>query len=151
MDTVLSSNSHSLFKCYQLCQQCPSYIFIFLFQDQTQDIRLSLPFFVVQSISHVQLFVTPWAVAHPAPLSIGFPRQEEYQNGFHFILQGIFLAQGLNLHLLYCQADALQLGKPRYPFTFLSPRAIPQPLFFFLILPLVVITGQSFCKMSLSG
>ena len=44
-----------------------------------------------------------------------------------------------------------QLGKPRYPFTFLSPRAIPQPLFFFLILPLVVITSQSFCKMSLSG
>ena len=30
--------------------------------------------------SHVQLFTTPWTVAHQAPLSIGFPRQE-YWNG----------------------------------------------------------------------
>ena len=29
-----------------------------------------------QSLSHVQLFVTPWAVACQAPLSMGFPRQE---------------------------------------------------------------------------
>ena len=27
-------------------------------------------------LSCVQLFVTPWTVTHPAPLSIGFPRQE---------------------------------------------------------------------------
>ena len=30
----------------------------------------------VQSVSRVQLFVTPWTVAHQAPLSTGFPRQE---------------------------------------------------------------------------
>ena len=29
-----------------------------------------------QSLSHVQLFVTPWTVAWQVPLSIGFPRQE---------------------------------------------------------------------------
>ena len=29
-----------------------------------------------QSLSCVQLFATPWTVAHPAPLSLGFPRQE---------------------------------------------------------------------------
>ena len=29
-----------------------------------------------QTLSHVQLFATPWAVACQAPLSIGFPRQE---------------------------------------------------------------------------
>ena len=29
-----------------------------------------------QSLSHVLLFVTPWTVAHQAPLSMGFPRQE---------------------------------------------------------------------------
>ena len=28
------------------------------------------------SLSHVQLFVTPWTVAHQAPLSMRFPRQE---------------------------------------------------------------------------
>ena len=27
-------------------------------------------------LSHVQLFVTPWTVAHQAPLSMRFPRQE---------------------------------------------------------------------------
>ena len=29
----------------------------------------------VKSLSHVQLFVTPWAVAHQAPPSMGFPRR----------------------------------------------------------------------------
>ena len=29
-----------------------------------------------QSLSCVQLFVTPWTVAHQAPLSMDFPRQE---------------------------------------------------------------------------
>jgi len=27
-------------------------------------------------LSHVQLFAIPWTVAHPAPLSMGFSRQE---------------------------------------------------------------------------
>ena len=31
---------------------------------------------IVISLSHVQLFLTPWAVAHQAPLPMGFPRQE---------------------------------------------------------------------------
>ena len=31
---------------------------------------------VVQSLSHVQVSVTPWTVAHQAPLSMGFSRQE---------------------------------------------------------------------------
>ena len=29
-----------------------------------------------QPLSHVQLFATPWTVAHQAPLSVGFSRQE---------------------------------------------------------------------------
>ena len=36
-----------------------------------------------QSLTHVQLFATPWTVARQAPLSIGFPRQE-YCNGLPF-------------------------------------------------------------------
>ena len=35
--------------------------------------------------SCVQLFVTPWTVAHQAPLSMGFSRQE-YWNGLPFPL-----------------------------------------------------------------
>ena len=30
----------------------------------------------VKSLSHVRLFATPWTVAHQAPLSMGFSRQE---------------------------------------------------------------------------
>ena len=36
-----------------------------------------------QSLSHVQLFETPWAMAHQAPLSMGF-FQQEYWNGLPF-------------------------------------------------------------------
>ena len=31
---------------------------------------------VVQLLSHVRLFATPWTIAHQAPLSMGFSRQE---------------------------------------------------------------------------
>ena len=31
---------------------------------------------VVLLISHIQLFATPWTIAHQAPLFMGFPRQE---------------------------------------------------------------------------
>ena len=38
------------------------------------------------------IFVTPWIIAHQAPLSIGFVKQE-YWSGLHALLQGIFLTQ----------------------------------------------------------
>ena len=56
---------------------------------------------IVQSLSHVRLFVTPWTAAHQAPLSMGFSRQE-YGVGCLFLLQGIFPTQGSNPHLLHC-------------------------------------------------
>ena len=37
----------------------------------------------VKSLSHVRLFETPWTVAHQAPLSMEFPRQE-YWGGLPF-------------------------------------------------------------------
>ena len=54
---------------------------------------------VLNHFSCVQLFVTPWTVAHQAPLSMGFSRQE-YWSGCHALLQGIFLIQGSNPCLL---------------------------------------------------
>ena len=51
-------------------------------------------------LSCVQLFVTPWTVAHQAPLSMGFSRQE-YWSMCHFLLQGVFPTQGSNLHFLH--------------------------------------------------
>ena len=38
---------------------------------------------MLSHFSHVQLFVTLWTVAHQAPLSVGFPRQE-YWSGLPF-------------------------------------------------------------------
>ena len=66
-------------------------------------------------------FVT---VAHQAPLSMGLPRQDTGV-GCHFLLQGVFLTQGSNPHLLYIlhwQEDSLplsHLGSPQM-FTYFS-------------------------------
>ena len=82
-------------------------------------------------LSRVWLFVTPWTIAHQAPLSMEFSRQEYWSSimcmekkkkntgvGCHFLLQGIFPTQGLNpglLHLLHCRADSLPLTHPGSP------------------------------------
>ena len=60
------------------------------------------------------LFAAPQTLACQASLSMDFSRQE-YWSGCHFLLQGIFLTQGLNLHflrLLHWQADSLPLAPP---------------------------------------
>ena len=43
--------------------------------------------YVACILSHVQLFATPWTVAHQVPLSMGFPRQE-YWSGLPFPIPG---------------------------------------------------------------
>ena len=55
-----------------------------------------------KSLSHVQLLVNPWNVAHQSPLSIEFSRKE-YWNGWVFPLQRIPLTQGSNQGLLHCR------------------------------------------------
>ena len=52
---------------------------------------------------------TPWAVAHQAPLSMGFPGKNTGV-GCHFLLQGIFPTWGLNPHLLHWQANSVPLS-----------------------------------------
>ena len=42
---------------------------------------------VLSCLSHVQLFETLWTIAHQAPLSMGFSRQE-YWNGLPFLPPG---------------------------------------------------------------
>ena len=46
------------------------------------------------TLSHVQLFVTPWTVAHQAPLSMGFSRQE-YWSGLPWFSPGDFPDPGI--------------------------------------------------------
>ena len=63
----------------------------------------------VKSLSCVQLFGTPWTVAYQAPLSMG----KNTGAGCHFLLQEIFLTQGLNLGLPHCrQTDTLPSEPP---------------------------------------
>ena len=64
----------------------------------------------VQSLTCVQLFVTPWTVSHQAPFSMEFSKQE-YWSWFQFLFQGIFPTQGLNPCLLHLceQVDSLPL------------------------------------------
>ena len=59
--------------------------------------------------SYVQLFATPWTVAHQAPLLVGFPRQE-YWSGLPFpssgsncvtLIQFIYNSNFINIKLYY--------------------------------------------------
>ena len=64
-----------------------------------------------QSLSYVQLFLTPWTVARKA-LSMRFPRQE-YWSGLPCLPPGDLPTQGWNpqlLCLLHQQADSLPLS-----------------------------------------
>ena len=63
----------------------------------------------VKLLSRVQLFATPWTVAHQAPLSMGSSRQE-YWSGLPFPSPGIFPTQGLNLGLLHCRQTPYPLS-----------------------------------------
>ena len=49
---------------------------------------------VVQLLSCFRLFVTLWAIAHQAPLSMGFPRQE-YWSGLLFPSPGDLPGPGI--------------------------------------------------------
>ena len=65
--------------------------------------------------SRVRLFVTPWTVAHKAPLSMGFSGKNTGV-GCHFLLQGVFPTQGSSLHwFLHWQVGSLPLAPPGKP------------------------------------
>ena len=68
----------------------------------------------VKSLSHVQLFATPWTVAHQVPLSMGFSRQE-YWSGFPFPSPGDLPNPGIEPRSATLQADALTSAPPGKP------------------------------------
>ena len=49
------------------------------------------------------LFATPWTVAHQAPLSMRFPKQEYWKWVAISFSRGIFPTQGPNPHFLHCR------------------------------------------------
>ena len=68
----------------------------------------------VQSLSHVRLFVTPQTVAHQAPLSMGFSRQE-YWSRLPFPSPGDLPNLGIEPGSPASQADALPSEPPWKP------------------------------------
>ena len=59
----------------------------------------------VSVLNHVQLFATPWTVAHQAPVSMGFSR-EEYWKGVPFTPPGDLPNPGIEPRAPAPQADS---------------------------------------------
>ena len=62
----------------------------------------------VKSLSRVRLFATPWTVAHQAPPSMGFSRQE-YWSGLQFPSPGDLPNPGIEPRSPILEADAFNL------------------------------------------
>ena len=73
----------------------------------------------VKSLSHIQLFVTPWTVAYQAPLSMGLSRQE-YWSGLPFPSPGNLPNPGIEPRSPALRADALLSEPPGKPKTSLN-------------------------------
>ena len=69
----------------------------------------------VKLLSHVQLFATPWTIAHQAPHSMGFSRQECW-SGLLFPSPGDLPDPGIEPGSPALQADALRSELPGKPF-----------------------------------
>ena len=65
---------------------------------------------VVYLLSHVRIFCNPWTVAHQAPLSMGFPRQE-YWSGLLFPSLG-GSSPPRNQTSIFCVAGRFCITKP---------------------------------------
>ena len=61
----------------------------------------------MKSLSGIRLFVTPWIVACVRLLRPWYFQDKNTGVGCHFLLQGIFPAQGLNPGLLHWQVGSL--------------------------------------------
>ena len=82
----------------------------------------------VKLLSHVRLFATSWTVAHQAPPSMGFSRQE-YWSGLPFPSPGNLPNPGIEPRSPTWEADALTSeppGKPMRVTPFLLRDSYPQ-------------------------
>ena len=68
----------------------------------------------MKSLSRVRLFATPWTVAHQAPPSMGFSRQE-YWSGLPFPSPGDLPDAGIEPRSPAFQADTLTSEPPGKP------------------------------------
>ena len=68
----------------------------------------------ISHFNHIQLFVTLWTIAHQAPLSMGFSRQE-YLRGLPCCIPGDLPDPGIKPSSLALQMDSLPLVLPGKP------------------------------------
>ena len=84
----------------------------------------------MKSLSRVQLFGTLWTVAHQAPPSMGFSRQE-YWSGLPFPSPGDLPNPGIEPRSSALQADALTSEPPGKPIQTPEGRLHLTLIFFF--------------------
>ena len=75
---------------------------------------------VVELLCCIQIFATPWTVAHQAPLPMGFPRQE-YWSGLPFPFPGDLPDPRIKRSSPVLQEDSLLLSRQGSPTYTLSP------------------------------
>ena len=96
--------------CFQLFHQSYSHTFVI----------------VNYSLSHVQLFLAPWTVAHQAPWSMGFPKQE-YWHGSPFPFPGDLSWPRIESMSLALQVDSLPLKHLGSPFSYIPRLEVMVP------------------------
>ena len=91
-------------------------------------------------LSHVRLFATPWTIARQTPAVYGISQARKLELvkvgvGCRFLLQGVFLTQGLNLCLLHWQADSTSTATWEVPVYFKTQKFASRVtvIFYFLI------------------
>ena len=84
---------------------------LYLRRPLTKKITHTLTIGVCKSLSHVQLYTTPWTDSRLL-CHWGFPGKNTGM-GCHFLLQGIFPTQRLNPGLLALQAESLPSKQPK--------------------------------------
>ena len=84
------------------------------------DACLKLYFYKIsQLLSHVQLFATPWTVAHQASPPMGFSRQE-FWRGLPLLSPGDFPDPGIEPGSPALQVDSLPSEAPGKPLYFMG-------------------------------
>ena len=77
-----------------------------------------------ESLSHVQLFATPWTVARQAPLSMEFS-EHEYWSGLLLPYPGVLPDLGMKLRSSAFQENSLPFELPREPLS-------PDPVYIYI-------------------
>ena len=96
-DFRLSSMGLSLLHCFQKIEHFPLLLFyVTSVRGGTETVPVTLSLFLCGCQVMSDSFVTPWAIAHQAPLSMGFPRQRHW-SGLSFPSPGDLLDPGIKL------------------------------------------------------